>query len=82
MLIFMTKYYLRHREYPERFVAFAWEVETRRKVADGIEPLSIKVCAEELDGALSTGMFVGTSEGLPALFMDFAMKYFEISSIL
>jgi predicted TIM-barrel fold metal-dependent hydrolase len=53
------------RKHPDRFVALCWDEKTRRKAMQGIEPWTIKACIEELDRALSTGMFVGIGEGLP-----------------
>ena len=53
------------KKHPDRFVALALDVETRRKAADGIAPWTIDGAVEELDRELSTGMYVGVGEGIP-----------------
>jgi len=53
------------KTHPSRFAALAWDVETRRKAADGIAPWTIDAAVEELDKELDTGMYVGVGEGIP-----------------
>ena len=55
------------KKHPDRFVALAWDVETRRKDNEGIEPWSIKAAVEELDRELATGLYVGVGEGMPGM---------------
>lgn len=58
------------KEHPDRFAALVWDVETRRKAAEGIEPWTFKAALEELRRELDTGMYVGIGEGLPGSCQD------------
>jgi predicted TIM-barrel fold metal-dependent hydrolase len=49
--------------HPDRFIALAWDVETRRKSESGEKPWNIKDSIAELDQLLSTGRFKGIGEG-------------------
>ena len=53
------------KKHPDRFVALAWDVETRRKEAMKIEEWTFKAALEEIDRELATGMYVGIGEGMP-----------------
>ena len=52
------------KKHPTRFVALAWDVETRRKAADKIAPWTIDAAVDELKRELETGMYVGVGEGI------------------
>jgi predicted TIM-barrel fold metal-dependent hydrolase len=52
--------------HPDKFVAVCAPVESAQKAIRGEGPWSPQAAAEELDRLLSTGMFVGLGEGMPA----------------
>ena len=53
------------RKHPDRFRALCWDEKTQLKAHIGEKEWNIKDCVQELDEALSTGMFVGIGEGMP-----------------
>ncbi len=58
------------KEHPDRFVALAWDVETRRRDVEGIEKWNFKAAYEEIERELDTGLYVGIGEGLPGAGQD------------
>ena len=52
-------------KFPNRFVLWADDVETRRKDAEGVAPWTIDAALEEIERELETGLYCGIGEGLP-----------------
>ena len=54
------------KRYPDRFVSLCRDVRTAYKAKTGEKEWNIKDCVQEIDEALSTGMFVGIGEMMPS----------------
>ena len=56
------------KKYPDRFVSLCADVRTEHRAKAGEKEWNIEDCVQELDEALSTGMFVGIGESMPSSF--------------
>ena len=65
------------KKHPDRFRALCSDVRTQYKSETGEKEWNLKDSLEEIDEALSTGMFVGIGEGMPTNPNNFGISWNE-----